>query len=97
MAPISPIRAVVDTIKTPSFEAPLRVNSFGDYLRESIETVESMGQAAKDSADRFLNGEGEEIHQVALAAQRAELSFELMLQVRNKVIQAYQEIMRIQL
>ncbi|MSV34242.1 MAG: flagellar hook-basal body complex protein FliE [Bryobacterales bacterium] len=52
---------------------------------------------AQQSAGRFLNGEGEEIHKVALAAQQADLSFQMFLQVRNKVISAYQEIMRMQI
>ena len=46
--------------------------------------------------DRFLNGEGEEIHKVALASQQADLSFQLFLQMRNKVVSAYQEVMRMQ-
>ena len=44
----------------------------------------------------FLTGGNEELHSVALAAQRASLEFELFLQVRNKVTSAYQEIMRMQ-
>ena len=97
MAPISPIPAIVDTIRPPALEPNAARPGFGDFLKASLATVESFNQAAEAAADRFLNGENEELHQVALAAQRAELSFELMLQVRNKVIQAYQEVMRIQL
>jgi len=62
-----------------------------------METVEGLGTQAKQSAKRFLSGEGEEIHQVAMAAQKAELSFDLFMQVRNKVVSAYQEVMRMQL
>ena len=49
------------------------------------------------SVERFLSGEGEELHTTILATQRAELSFDLFLQVRNKVVSAYQEIMRMQM
>ena len=56
----------------------------------------SLGQAAQ-SVERFLSGEGEELHTTALGAQRAELAFEMFLQTRNKVVQAYQEIMRMQM
>ena len=52
---------------------------------------------AEDSANRFMNGETEEIHQVILAGQRAEIAFETFLQVRNKAVQAYQEVMRMQM
>jgi flagellar hook-basal body complex protein FliE len=44
-----------------------------------------------------MNGETEEIHQVILAGQRAEIAFETFLQVRNKAVQAYQEVMRMQM
>ncbi len=47
--------------------------------------------------ERFLNGDGEDVHTTVLAAERAELSFDLFLQARNKVVSAYQEIMRLQM
>jgi flagellar hook-basal body complex protein FliE len=43
-----------------------------------------------------LSGEGEELHQVALATKQAELTFDLFMQVRNKVVAAYDEVMRMQ-
>ena len=46
---------------------------------------------------RFLSGEGEDLHTTILATQQAELSFDLFLQMRNKVVSAYQEIMRMQM
>ena len=49
------------------------------------------------SVERFLSGEGEELHTTILATQQAELSFDLFLQARNKVVSAYQEIMRMQM
>jgi flagellar hook-basal body complex protein FliE len=45
----------------------------------------------------FLSGDGQELHSAVLAVQRADLAFELGLQVRNKVVSAYQEIMRLQM
>ena len=46
---------------------------------------------------KFLTGENEELHTTILATQKAELAFELGLQVRNKVVDAYQEIMKMQM
>ena len=68
--------------------------AFQDVFASAIKSVEASGQNASASVDRFLSGEGEELHTTILATQRAELSFELFLQVRNKVVNAYQEIMR---
>lgn len=97
MAPISPIQHVADSIRPPVVGPSAVSGEFSGYLKASLETVEGLGKQATQSAERFLNGEGEEIHQVALAMQKAELSFDLFMQVRNKVVQAYQEVMRMQL
>jgi flagellar hook-basal body complex protein FliE len=58
--------------------------------------VEKTGAAADKSVAELLAGNGE-LHTAALAVQRAEITFELAIQVRNKVVSAYQEIMRMQL
>ena len=71
--------------------------SFQDLLQGSIGKVEQVKNDAAAAVDRFLTGDGEELHTVAIAGQRAELSMELFLQVRNKVVSAYQEIMRMQM
>ena len=70
---------------------------FQDVLSSAIRQVESAGQNASLSVERFLSGEGEELHTTILAAQQAELSLDLFLQARNKVVSAYQEIMRMQM
>jgi flagellar hook-basal body complex protein FliE len=71
--------------------------SFQDVFASAVQNVEAAGNAASASVERFLAGEGEELHTTILATQRAELSFELFLQARNKVASAYQEIMRMQM
>jgi flagellar hook-basal body complex protein FliE len=70
---------------------------FRSALSEAIQSVDSSNRAASQSISRFLSGEGEELHTTALAVERAELTFDLFLQTRNKVVGAYQEIMRMQL
>src|SRR5664279_3413774 len=70
---------------------------FQDVLSNAIQKVESIGQNASTSVERFLSGEGEELHTTIMATQQAELSFDLFLQARNKVVSAYQEIMRMQM
>ena len=62
-----------------------------------MQNVEAVGQNAAASVERFLSGEGEELHTTIMATQQAELSFELFMQARNKVVSAYQEIMRMQM
>ena len=70
--------------------------AFQSVLSEAITRVESFQQNADASVGRFLSGEGEELHHVAIAGQQAELSFQLFMQVRNKVTAAYQQVMQMQ-
>ena len=70
---------------------------FQEVLSTAIRDVEAFGKDAGATVERFLSGEGEELHTTVLATQRAEMAFDLFLQARNKVVQAYQEIMRMQM
>lgn len=71
--------------------------SFSSILANTIQEVQQTGNEAHEATASLLAGDGVDLHQVALKAQKAELSMELFLQVRNKVVQAYQEIMRMQM
>ena len=70
---------------------------FQDVLASALQKVDAIGQNADASVQRFLSGDGEELHTTILATQQAELSFDLFMQARNKVVSAYQEIMRMQM
>jgi flagellar hook-basal body complex protein FliE len=96
-APILPISpAILPEAIRPAGQAAGGGN-FRDVLSSAVETVETAGRNASTSVEKFLSGEGEELHTTILAAQRAELSFDLFMQARNKVVSAYQEIMRMQM
>ncbi len=69
---------------------------FGKTMTDALESVGALQNTAHASAESFMNGETEEIHKVALDQQKAALSLDLFLQVRNKVVNAYQEIMKMQ-
>jgi flagellar hook-basal body complex protein FliE len=69
-------------------------SSFHDVLSGAIGEVESARSSADQSVSRFLSGEGDDLHSTILASQRADLEFQMFLQVRNKVVSAYQEVMR---
>jgi flagellar hook-basal body complex protein FliE len=70
---------------------------FQDLFAKAVSGVENLRQSADQGIERFLSGEGDELHSVVMATQKADLAFELFLQVRNKVVSAYQEIMRMQI
>lgn len=71
--------------------------AFAEIFSEAVQRVESYRTNAEQTVQRFLSGEEEEVHKVAMETQKAELAFEMFLQVKNKAVQAYQEIMRMQL
>jgi flagellar hook-basal body complex protein FliE len=95
--PILPISAPTLPSAIRPAGQPGGAGGFQDVLSSAIQNVESIGQNASSSVERFLSGEGEELHTTILATQQAELSFDLFLQARNKVVSAYQEIMRMQM
>ncbi len=70
---------------------------FGAVLEGAVEGVENARSVASSSVDKFLAGEGDDLHSTLLAVERAELATDLFIQVRNKVVQAYQEIMKMQM
>jgi flagellar hook-basal body complex protein FliE len=102
MSPISPIRP-------PSLPEPLTSgaaiasapgaagSSFGNLLQSAIQHVEASSASAEAVVKNYLSGGPQELHSTILATQSAELDFEMFLQVRNKVVSAYEEIMRMQI
>jgi len=70
---------------------------FSKIFETAVTRVDQFQKDAEQQVDRLLRGEDQELHQVVLAGQRAELAFDYFLQVRNKVVSAYQEIMRMQM
>ena len=71
-------------------------SSFGKLLQESINQVNSLQVEADARANDLATGKQTDIHQTMIAVEKAEVSFELLMQIRNKVIAAYESIMRTQ-
>ena len=69
--------------------------SFGKILSEAIQQVNEVDQSSQDELQKFLGNESD-LHSVMIALEKADLSFQVMMQVRNKFVQAYQEIMKSQ-
>lgn len=93
--PITPIQlpAGIGQIRA---QAPGGGESFHAVMNGAVEAVNTMQNEAHASMESFLNGEGQDLHKVALDQQRAGIAFDLFLQVRNKMVSAYQEVMRMQ-
>jgi len=70
-------------------------SSFGNLLNEAIQQVTDVEKSSQDELQKFLSNESD-LHSVMIALEKADLSFQTMMQVRNKFVQAYQEIMKAQ-
>src|SRR3954466_4686407 len=94
--PIAPISSST-AIAAPSLDSkPQGAGGFGAILQDAMGKVGELQHDASKSVESFLSGEGDDLHKTIMTTQRADLAMELFLQVRNKVVSAYQEVMRMQ-
>jgi len=68
--------------------------SFSDTLKQFVSDVNSLQNQASEAEAKLVTGEITDIHEVMIAVEKANTSMELMLEMRNKIVEAYQEIMR---
>ena len=69
---------------------------FGDVLKNALNKVDNDQKHSQQMGQKLMTGEITDVHQVMIASQKANLSLQLTMQVRNKVVEAYQEVMRMQ-
>jgi len=80
----------------PTPAAPKQAGtSFGKMLGEAIQQVNEVEKGSQDELQKYLSNDSD-LHSVMIALEKADLSFQVMMQVRNKFVQAYQEIMKSQ-
>ncbi|HMQ21050.1 MAG TPA: flagellar hook-basal body complex protein FliE [Planctomycetota bacterium] len=70
--------------------------SFGDIISDSISSVAEKQNAVRTELEKFATGKSEGVHDVMLAMGKSEVAFSLMLEVRNRLVEAWREITRIQ-
>ena len=68
--------------------------SFAQTLKSVIADVNDMQFESKNMKDAFIRGDIEDLHQVTLTASKARIGFELLMEIRNKLLESYKEIMR---
>jgi flagellar hook-basal body complex protein FliE len=71
--------------------------SFLDTLKQKLDEVNGKQLQSEQVTEAFIKGEDVEIHEVMLAGEEAKLSLQMAVQVRNKLVEAYQELNRMQL
>ena len=88
--------AVTETAATSATTGSTAVQgggSFADALKGLVDSVDENASQANDAVVGMLNKTGD-VHDAMIALQRAEMSLQLTVQIRNKIVQAYQDIMR---
>lgn len=73
------------------------VPSFKETLKETMKNVNDMQVKADKSIEKMVAGEITDVHQVMSAVQEANVAFNMMMEIRNKVMDAYQEVLRMRL
>lgn len=96
MDPVSSLRIVPADYSQPAAAESSEGGEFVESLRHAIDEAESLHQAAEEKVSAVMSGEGGDVHNAMIAVEKADLSFQLMMQVRNKIVEAYQEISRMQ-
>lgn len=97
---MNPLQGVAANFLQPDFIKPVETKvagaDFQQFLSQSIQKVDQAQKVSDQMTTGLVTGQVEDVHQVMVAAQKASLSLELTMQVRNKMIEAYQEVMRMQ-
>jgi flagellar hook-basal body complex protein FliE len=94
---IGNIPAVQSPTALPSFGGIENGRAFSDFLGEMVHDVNAKQAAANNAVDGVLSGQNIPLHQAMLSVEEASVSFQLMVEVRNKLLDSYQELMRMQI
>jgi|SRR5271165_2323548 len=97
MNPISSLRILPAELNAASLTPDgASGHGFRKVLDSAIDDIQQLESQAETKVAGVLGGNGADVHSAMIAVEKADLSFQLMMQVRNKIVSAYQEISRMQ-
>jgi flagellar hook-basal body complex protein FliE len=89
--------SLLNTTQTSKVDANANTKTdFSDVLKKSIDELNQTQKNAEKAMNEIATGEVKNLHQAAIAIDKAEINMKLMLEIRNKAISAYKEILRTQ-
>lgn len=101
-APASPLPGPGAALRTPAI-SPLESTvsaavpaPFSDLLTDAVGQVNQLETQAQSAIEGLMSGSGVDVHQAMIATEKADMAFELALAVRNKAVQAYQQVLGMQ-
>lgn len=86
---------VNDTINTNGVTSNDVQQKFANTLKDAIAKVNDQQIQSDEATNKLINGENIELHEVMIASQKASITLNTTIEIRNKVVEAYQEIMRL--
>jgi flagellar hook-basal body complex protein FliE len=72
-------------------------SGFGDIMKSTIQQVNQMQNTGEQAIQQLNTGKAESLHEVMIAVEEADISLKMLVQMRNKALQAYEEVMRMQI
>jgi len=97
LPPLSPVAGAAQTGQGTATGGAQGEVGFGDLLKQALQEVNQASTVADTEARNLMTGESADMHTAMLAVQKADLSFQMMMAVRSKLIDAYREVMRMQM
>jgi len=93
---LAPTRSLFETMDKQDSANSVTV-PFSDYLKQALNSTNDILVNAEKLADDFAAGKTDNIHDVTIAAEKADIALQFTMQIRNKIMDAYSEIMRMQI
>ena len=93
------ITSATESVLKPEFNPRITkgaAGSFGEHLKNYMADVSELQQVADQKIEELATGQNANIHETLIAMEKANVSFRMMMQLRNKIVSAYEEIMRMQ-
>jgi flagellar hook-basal body complex protein FliE len=92
----SAVTGAASTLSGASGAGAAGQTPFGGILQSMVEQTTALDEKASQAVTGLLSGQGVEVHDAMIATEKADMAFELALQVRNKAVGAYQQMMGMQ-
>jgi len=94
--PLKPLSPLGETPQAAG-QSTKGAGDFADLLKQAMQEVNDAQAQAEVEARKLMTGDGADMHSAILAVQKADVSFQMMMAVRSKLIDAYREVMRMQM
>jgi len=84
------------TVPTPATGTETETGGFSATLKQAVNKVSELSDTSDQQVSELMQGDRQDIHNVMIAVEKADVAFQLMMQVRNKIVNAYEEVSKMQ-